>query len=108
MSTVAGAVVEFALSDDAPVVANIVHPRPVPYSTIMKYIREAIGKKTGKQLKPVRWDEWLKAVESSSADLVRTLPLFCRSPAELDIACSQASKLLPPYGRRLCLCLCGG
>jgi hypothetical protein len=63
---VSNAILDVAFSDEQSLTAlNIVHPRPVEWSTVMRDVREALlAAKVNSEILPlVPFEEWLKQLE---------------------------------------------
>jgi hypothetical protein len=66
MHAVSKAILDVAFSDEQPPIAlNIVHPRPIEWSTIMRDVGEALlaAKVSSEALPLVPFEEWFKRLE---------------------------------------------
>ncbi|KAE9394519.1 hypothetical protein BT96DRAFT_185594, partial [Gymnopus androsaceus JB14] len=97
MDAVAEAIIDVGLSSEmAPPAINLVHPHPIPYSQMIRDLREAVVK--GKQLDAdanasplsvVPFRTWVEALERVSAEVTEGLPAakiidFLRGMAQAD------------------------
>lgn len=61
MDIVADAVVHTArLTDNLPLSINVVHPRPIAWTTLITFIRNALVSQGKPELRLVPWSEWLR------------------------------------------------
>lgn len=66
MHAVSKAILDVAFAEEPPTIAlNIVHPRPVEWSTVMRGVSDALlaAKVTSKTLPLLPFGEWFKALE---------------------------------------------
>ena len=81
MDALADIILDFALADwnmELPFAVNIVHPRPVPWTEISRYMRNALlehGKRV--DLKPASWPAWLGELQSHSRKNINSVDLVC-------------------------------
>ena len=107
MDAVAGAVLDLVVSDEsAPSVVNVVHPRPVPWSTVLKGVRGALRS----PIPLVPYHEWLAkleeaALQPTSAQLEAVVSqLLCMARVSSDVPdslrsnCSRSSEALEREG----------
>jgi hypothetical protein len=99
----------------SPLSANIVHPKPVPWTDVMENIRQALVSAGKPELKLVSWSKWIEALESqakasqsAAEDLVSSCHIFWASASRMcsfnelmffvSTACEQTYGVVP--GRR--------
>ena len=86
MHVVSKAILDVAFSEKQPPIAlNIVHPRPVEWSTVVRDVREALlAAKVGSEALPlVPFEEWFKQLEgraktSDVHDISSIVSIYCQ------------------------------
>lgn len=106
MDIVADAVVDTArLKDNLPLSINVVHPRPIAWTTLITFIRNALVSQGKSELGLVPWSEWLRdlaAQDQSKLDEYVSFTITFCIPLPLvtstSTACLEAHCVLPRDG----------